>query len=192
MVRSGRRAGETDTRDDILAAARTLFAEEGYQATIRGIAAAASVDPALVMHYFGSKDKLYAASIEIPLDPAAMLGTVQSGPHAEVGRRLAGMFFSVWEQPDLRQPILAILRGAVSGNDAGTAAFREFISTTMLPNIARQVDSPHAVLRAELAVAQLVGIAMMRYVMLLEPIASAPIDQLIELAGDQIQRYFDR
>lgn len=192
MARTGRRTGDTDTRDRILFSARRAFARDGYRATIRSIAADAEVDPALVMHYFGNKDRLYAESIEIPLDPAVILAMVHAGPHAEVGKRLAGAFLSVWEDPVIRAPILAVLKGAISGHDKGMAAFREFVTTTMLPSIATEVEAADADIRVELAVAQLVGIVLMRHVMQLEPIASTPIEELSELVGNQIQPLFDQ
>ena len=191
MPRSGRRAGDGDTRLEILAAARSMFARDGYRATIRNIAAEAGVDPALVMHYFGSKDKLYAASIEIPVDPEALIGMIRSGPHDQIGMRLARLFFTVWEQPQLREPILAILHGAISGHDSGAVAFREFVSTTLLPHVADEASGPNARLHAELAVAQLVGVAVMRYVIELDPVASAEIEEIIEAVGERIQGYFD-
>jgi AcrR family transcriptional regulator len=191
MPRTGRRAGEPDTRSRILDAARAAFAKQGYRATIRQIAADASVDPALVLHYFGAKESLYLASIEMPIDARAFRLAIRNGPHNEVGRRLAGFFFSVWEQPEARQPILAILRGAISGHDAGLDAFRGFLGSNLLPTVASEIFDEEDTLRVELAVAQLVGIAVMRYVVELEPIASTPLDHLIELIAPRIQTYFE-
>lgn len=191
MAKSGRRPGTADTRQQILDAARAQFARNGYRATIRAIAADAKVDPALVMHYFGSKDQLYAASIEIPLDPLELISVVSRGPREEIGMRLARLFFTVWEQPGMRDPILAILRGAISGREEGTLAFREFLSTVLLPQVEAEMPGPNARLVTELAVAQLVGIAIMRYVVKLEPIASASIDTIIESVGERLQTYFE-
>lgn len=191
MPRTGRRAGDPDTKRRILEAARAAFAIHGYRATIRQIAADASVDPALVLHYFGTKELLYVASIEMPIDPRAFRLAIGDGPHEEVGRRLAGFFFAVWEQPEARQPILAILRGAISGHDVGLDAFREFLGANLLPTVVAEAVDEEDRLRVELAVAQLVGIALMRYVLELEPIASAPLDRLVDLIAPRIQSYFE-
>lgn len=191
MARTGRRSGDQDTRETILDAARTAFAESGYRATIRQIASAADVDPALVLHYFGNKDALYAASIRMPVEPSALRAAISAGRRDEVGTRLATFFFAVWENSELREPFLAILRGAISGHDPGLVAFRGFISSTMVPIVADQIDGDQPRLKAELAVAQLVGIAVLRYVVELEPIASTPLDDVVGIVAPRIQTYFD-
>jgi AcrR family transcriptional regulator len=190
MTRSGRRAGDGDTREQILDAARTAFAEDGYGATIRQIATAAAVDPALVMHYFGNKERLYLSSIHIAIDPEMLQQALRTGPREDLGTRLTQMFFSVWEVSETREPLLAILRGAIAGHDPGMDAFRGFVSSSLLPIVAGGIEDDERQLLAELAVAQLVGIAVMRYVAKLEPIASAPIDDVVRMVSPRIQAYF--
>lgn len=191
MPRTGRRVGDSDTKSRILTAARAAFAAHGYRATIRQVAADADVDPALVLHYFGSKESLYLASIQMPIDPRAFRMAIRDGPHDELGRRLTEFFFSVWERPEARQPILAILRGAISGHDSGVTAFREFLGSNLLPVVAAETTDEEDRLLVELAIAQLVGIAVMRYVVELEPIARAPISQVIDLISPRVQAYFE-
>lgn len=189
----GRRSGSPDTRSEILEAAKGVFAEVGYdRATIRAIAAAAGVDPALIHHYFGNKEQLFAASIALPLPPAEMIRAVfaEAAPD-QVGRRLAEMFFSVWEQPEARESLLGILRSAMGGEDRAVTAFRQFLTAALLDHIAPLIEADDARLRALLMASQLVGVAMTRYVVGLEPIASARIDEIVDLVALRIQSYLD-
>jgi AcrR family transcriptional regulator len=186
----GRRAGAPDTRAEILEAARNLFASNGYdRATIRAIAREAGVDPSLVHHYFGTKDELFAASIDLPIPPAETLREVFVGSREDVGRRLAETFFMVWEQEQARASLLGILRSAMGGEDQAVVAFRQFLTTALLDQIGPVVGGEDARLRSLLMASQLVGVAMTRYVMKLEPIASAPVDQIIDLVAPRIQSY---
>jgi AcrR family transcriptional regulator len=177
-------------RDRILAAAREEFAERGYDKTsVRGIAKAAEVDPALVHHYFGTKEQVFEASIEVAVGPLLSApGSIAEGPLDGVGERLARFFFGVWENPATRKALLAIVRSAMN-NEAAAAVFRRLISTQLLRRIAAQLDLPDAELRAELAAAQLVGIAMLRYVIKVEPLASADPDQIIQRVAPAIQAH---
>lgn len=188
----GRRSGAPDTRAEILDAARGEFAARGYdRATIRGIAAAAGVDPALVHHYFGSKDRLFTASIDLPFPPAELISTALAGGRGELGRRLATLFFSIWEQPEARISLLGILRSAMSGEEQAVRAFRQFVTRELQQRIAPALPGDEAPLRALLMASHLVGVAVTRYVVQLEPIASAPLDQLIDLIAPRVQSYVD-
>lgn len=192
MSRPGRRAGSPDTRGQILDAARQVFAERGYdRATIRSIAAAAGVDPALVHHYFGTKEQLFAASIDIVVPPVETITTAIASGGPDLGRLLAETFFSVWEQEEARDSLLGILRSAMGGEDQAVTAFRQFLTTAVLEQIAPSIPGEHARLRALLMASQLVGVAMTRYVVKLEPIASAPVEQIIDLVVPRIQSYVD-
>jgi AcrR family transcriptional regulator len=177
-------------RDRILAAAREEFAERGYDKTsVRGIAKAAEVDPALVHHYFGTKEQVFEASIEVAVGPLLSApGSIAEGPLDGVGERLARFFFGVWENPATRKALLAIVRSAMN-NEAAAGVFRRLISTQLLRRIAVQLDLPDAELRAELAAAQLVGIAMLRYVIKVEPLASADPDEIIARVAPVIQAH---
>lgn len=188
--RTGRRTGSPDTRSEILDAAKGVFGKVGYdRATVRGIATEAGVDPSLIYHYFGTKDQLFAASIDIPMPAAEALRSVLSGDSGDLGRRLAETFFFVWEQEAARASLLGILRSAMGGEDQAAEAFRQFLTTSVLEEIAPLIGGENPRLRALLMASQLVGIAMTRYVMRLEPIASAPIDDIIELVAPRIQSY---
>ncbi|MFJ4829178.1 TetR family transcriptional regulator [Streptomyces sp. NPDC088747] len=176
------------TRDRILAAAREEFSERGYEKTsVRGIAKAAGVDSALVHHYFGTKEQVFEAAIEVAVAPALAASTaVADGPLDGVGERLTRFMFGVWENPTTRAPLLAIVRSAFN-NEAAAAVFRRLLVAQLMRRIALQFDLPDAELRAELAAAQLVGIAMLRYVIKLEPLASTDVERIIERVAPVVQ-----
>jgi len=188
--RTGRRTGSPDTRSEILESAKRVFGKVGYdRATVRGIATEAGVDPSLIYHYFGTKDQLFAASIDIPIPAAEALRSVFASEQEELGRRLAETFFFVWEQETARASLLGILRSAMGGEHQAAEAFRQFLTTSVLEQISPLIGGENPRLRALLMASQLVGVAMTRYVMRLEPIASAPIEDIIELVAPRIQSY---
>lgn len=190
--RTGRRSGSPDTRSEILEAAKRVFGEMGYdRATIRGIATEAAVDPSLIYHYFETKDELFAASIDLPIPPTETLRKVFEEGHDDLGRRLAETFFLVWEQEAARASLLGILRSAMGGEDQAVVAFRQFLTTAVLDQIAPQIAGEDARLRALLMASHLVGIAMTRYVMRLEPITSASVTEIVDLVAPRIQSYVD-
>ncbi|MEV7340341.1 TetR family transcriptional regulator [Streptomyces sp. NPDC093544] len=175
------------TRDRILDAAREEFSERGYEKTsVRGIAKAAGVDSALVHHYFGTKEQVFAAAIEVAFAPALAAPAAVDGPIDGVGERLTRFMFGIWENPTTRSPLLAILRSAFN-NEAAATVFRRLLVAQLLRRIAQQLDLPDAELRAELAAAQLVGVAMLRYVIKLEPLASADVERIIERVAPVVQ-----
>ncbi|MGW3097688.1 TetR/AcrR family transcriptional regulator [Streptomyces sp. NPDC001102] len=188
--RRGRRTRteSAGTRDRILTVAREEFSERGYDKTsVRGIAKAAGVDSALVHHYFGTKEQIFAAAIEVAFAPALNAPeAVADGPLDGVGERLTRFIFGVWENPATRTPLLAILRSAVNNETAATV-FRRLVTSQLMRRVASQLDAPDAELRAELAAAQLVGCAMMRYVIKLEPLASADVEQIIARVAPVVQ-----
>ncbi|WP_432139139.1 MULTISPECIES: TetR family transcriptional regulator [unclassified Streptomyces] len=185
-----RRSEPADTRERILDTAREEFSRQGYEKTsVRGIAKAAGVDSALVHHYFGTKEGVFEAAVEVAFAPALHAPeTITEGPLDGVGDRFTRFMFGVWENPTTRTPLLAILRSAVN-NDTAAAVFRHLIASQLLRRVAAQLDLPDAELRAELAAAQLVGCAMMRYVIKLEPLASADIEQVIARVAPVVQRH---
>ncbi|MFE5140959.1 TetR family transcriptional regulator [Streptomyces fagopyri] len=176
------------TRDRILDAAREEFSERGYEKTsVRGIAKAAGVDSALVHHYFGTKEQVFEAAIEVAFAPAlAAPVAVEDGPLDGVGERLTRFILGIWENPATRAPLLAIVRSAVN-NETAAAVFRRLIAAQLLRRIAQQLDLPDAELRAELAAAQLVGVAMLRYVIRVEPLASADLEPIVARVAPVVQ-----
>jgi AcrR family transcriptional regulator len=176
------------TRERILESAREEFSERGYEKTsVRGIAKAAGVDSALVHHYFGTKEQVFAAAIEVAFAPALSLPeALTDGPSEAVGERLTRFVLGVWENPTTRTPLLAIVRSAVN-NDTAAAVFRRLIAAQLLRRIAGRLDVPDPELRVELAAAQLVGVAMLRYVIKVEPLASADVEQLVARLAPVVQ-----
>jgi AcrR family transcriptional regulator len=186
--RPGRRPGDSGTRDEILAAARRAFSELGYEkATIRGIATDAGVDPALVCHYHGTKEGLFAAALELPLHPQEVLAAATADP-ARVGATIARSFLQAWEPPETRVRLMAMLRSAMT-NDTAMAMVREMLTREVFAPITEMLGVPDGRLRATLVGSQLIGLAMMRYVAELEPLASASIDDLVAAVGPTVQRY---
>ncbi|MEU7578851.1 TetR family transcriptional regulator [Streptomyces sp. NPDC041068] len=176
------------TRDRILQAAREEFSERGYEKTsVRGIAKAAGVDSALVHHYFGTKEQVFEAAVTVAFAPALQApAAVEEGPLDGVGERLTRFILGVWENPATRAPLLAIVRSAVN-NETAASVFRRLIAAQLLGRIARRLELPDAELRAELAAAQLVGIAMLRYVIKVEPLASADLERIVARVAPVVQ-----
>ena len=187
--RPAHRAGERSTRDEILAAARDCFGERGYdRATIRDIAARATVDPALVLHYFGSKEHLFAAALEIPLDPSAIITRVMAHDRGEMGTSLVSAFLEAWEPEETRSPLLAMVRSAMT-NETAMTLVREFLWRRMFTPLTAMLGVADADLRATLIGSQLIGLAMVRYIAGIEPLASAPAERIVAAAAPTIQRY---
>jgi AcrR family transcriptional regulator len=185
----GRRPGASSSRDDVLAAARAEFAASGYEgATMRAIARRAGVDPALVSHHFGSKEGLFAAAVELPFDPAAVLPRVVAGDLDGLGERLVRFFLAVWEDPAGRQRFAAVLRGAVT-HERSAELLRGFVTTEVVGRVAAALDVPDAPLRASLVGSQLVGLAMVRYVVGVPPLAGADLEQVVAAVAPTVQRY---
>ncbi|MFF4714811.1 TetR family transcriptional regulator [Streptomyces eurythermus] len=182
------RTESAGTRDRILAAAREEFSARGYEKTsVRGIAKAAGVDPALVHHYFGTKEQVFEAAIEVAFAPALDApDAVAEGPADGVGERLTRFVLGIWEDPATRAPLLAVVRSAVD-NDTAAAVLRRLVAAQLMRRIAARLELPDAELRAELAAAQLVGCAMLRYVIRLEPLASADLEQIIARVAPVVQ-----
>ncbi|MEU1390199.1 MULTISPECIES: TetR family transcriptional regulator [unclassified Nonomuraea] len=186
--RPGRRPGSADTRGEILTAARRVFAEKGFdKATVRGIAREAKVDPALVHHYFETKEGMFAAAMQLPITPDEVVPLLLDGPREEIGERLVRMILRVTAEPGTREPMIALMRSALT-NEQAAAMFREFITNALLFQVADRLGVPH--LRIEAAFGQMYGVIMGRYVIQLEPLASADPEELVELIAPTIQRYF--
>ena len=189
--RAGRRPGGPDTRGEILAAARVEFSDRAFDgASIRSIAARAGVDPALVHHYFGTKEQLFLAALDIPFVPSEVAAQIVSGPIDTVGERAVRTFLLTWGDPVKRAPILALLRSAMT-HDVAAALLRQFATRVMLARVVEGLDIADREIRVEAAVSHLLGIAIMRYVVKIEPIASASDEELVALVGPVIQRYFE-
>ncbi|MCO7221382.1 TetR family transcriptional regulator [Klenkia sp. PcliD-1-E] len=187
---TGRRPGNPDTRDAVLHAARTVFAELGFGgATIRRIAGEAGVDPALVHHYFGSKDELFLAAVRAPVDPEAVLAPVLAGPRAGIGVRLVHTLLGVWDGP-AGPALVALLRSAVT-DPRTAAALQEFLLRRVLGRIAAALDVPtdEVSVRSGLVLSQVLGLLVARYVLQAQDVVDAGPADLAAAVGPTVDRY---
>jgi AcrR family transcriptional regulator len=186
----GRRRGGPDTRGEILEAARTSFADKGFRATtIRGVAAAAGVDAALVHHYFGTKDDLFIASLQMPLDPRDALASVFAPGTEGAGQRLLEAALGVWDQPEGRQPLVAVVRDSLG--EPGGSLLREGFLRVVLKALRDTLPPEESELRAQLVASQMLGLVIARYVLELEPLATLPRAEVVRLVAPTLQRYLD-
>lgn len=184
----GRRPGAPDTRAEVLAAARASFAEKGFRATtIRAVASSAGVDPALVHHYFGTKDDLFVAALAIPVDPREVLAPVVAAGPDGAGERLLRTFLSVWDDPALQPGLLALARSVLSDDNA--ALLRDgFIPVVVGPVLASLVrDRPDV--RVPLVASLVLGLVVTRYVIALPALAQVPAEDLVARVGPVLQHY---
>ena len=198
--RAGRRAGESRTREAILDAARQSFGEHGYDgATIRAIASAAGVNPALVHHFYGTKEGLFAAAMRLPVLPSEIIARAFGAARdrlgddfrAHLGEIMVATMLRVWDTTEVRTAFLGLLRSAAT-TDQGLVMLREFITSTILASVVRAAglgDDAEGRYRAALVASQVVGLGFTRYLLRLEPIASASIEDLVAAIGPTMQRY---
>ena len=195
-ARTGRRAGDSGTREAILQAARLQFADRGYDgATIRAIAAAAAVDPALVHHFYGTKERLFAAAMRLPFVPSEVItAALTEGGWADgesVGEHLVKTALTVWDHAGVRAAFVGILRSALTSEQAATM-LREFITEAILrpvAAVASDTDPERTPFRSSLVGSQMLGLALTRYVVQLGPLAVAAPDELAAAIGPTIDRY---
>jgi AcrR family transcriptional regulator len=187
--RSGRRPGASGTRDAIRAAAARQFADRGYdRSSLRSIAAEAGVDPALIAHFFGSKQRLFVEVVELPFDPAAVVPKVFGGEREGAGERVARFVLAVLEDPEGRRRMTGLVRAAASEPEAARMV-RDRLTREVFARIAEALGAGDAELRASLVGSQVVGLVMARYVVRIEPLASLPADKLAAAIAPNLQRY---
>jgi AcrR family transcriptional regulator len=187
--RPGRPAGSSDTRDRILDNARVLFARNGIASTsIRAVAAAAGVDSALIHHYFGTKEKLFAAAVRVPIDPMDIIGPLRETPVEELGHKIPSMLLPLWDS-EVGAGFIATLRSILAGSEVNL--FRSFISDVIAVEVGARVDNPPGTgtIRIQFVASQLVGVLMARYILDLEPFKSLPAEQIVETIAPNLQRY---
>ncbi|HEX7202004.1 MAG TPA: TetR family transcriptional regulator [Arthrobacter sp.] len=189
-VRRGRRGGSAASRDHILETARRQFAEHGFEGTsLRQVARVAGVDPAMIHHFFKGKDELFALSVELPADPEQVLSGVAGSDPGQRAELIVRAVLRLWESP--AQPsLVAFLRGTL-GSKAKTALLREMVNRTIISRIMAGVPGTpdELALRGDLVATQMVGLMMVRYVVRLEPLASAEPEDVVRLISPNVQRY---
>ncbi|WP_235879067.1 TetR/AcrR family transcriptional regulator [Saccharopolyspora karakumensis] len=186
--RRGRRPNGADTKAALLTAAREVFAEQGYEAsTVRAIAGSAGVDPAMVKHWFGGKEGLFTAAVQIPINPAEIVKQVLDGPREEIGERIIRRFVTSWDTVGGGQ--FAALMRSVAGNEQAVTMLREFVQNVLFNRLVKVLDVDNPELRVALCGSQLVGLGMARYVVRIEPLASANADTVAATIGPNLQHY---
>ncbi|GAA3389872.1 TetR/AcrR family transcriptional regulator [Cryptosporangium minutisporangium] len=190
MARTGRRpGGGSGTQQAILDAARTAFTEFGYDgATIRGIAGKAGVDPALVHHYFGTKEHLFVAAMELPFEPSVLLPTLLEPGLDGLGERLVRMLLSIWDGMGEQNPFAALLRSAMT-HERAAAMFREFATSAIFSTVVKAIDADRPELRTGMVASQIAGLVMTRYLLKLPAMVEATPDELVAGIGPTLQRY---
>jgi len=179
-------AGETDDRRSaILAAARTQFAAKGFAgASLRAIAREAGVDPSLISHYFGGKAPLLVATMELPVDPVAKIESVVAGGVEGMAERLVRTFCDAWDPH--HEVFSALVRTTIAGDDP-QAPMLQLARNVLVSALADTIEGEDVELRATLVAAQLIGMATMRYVVRLDPVATASVDDLARWYAPAIQ-----
>lgn len=191
--RRGRRRGGADTREALLTAARTEFAERGFDgATVRRIAERAGVDPAMVNHWFGGKEQLFIATLDLPIDPAAVRSRVLASAPGEAGERVVRTFLTLWDGDRTGGAaggaMAAVLR-SVAAHEPAARMLREFVTRAILRPVVERVAPDRHAERGSLVASQLIGLGMIRYVVRLEPLASASREQLVATIAPTVQHY---
>jgi AcrR family transcriptional regulator len=187
--RSGRRPGRHDTRSDILAAARACFAEAGYdRTTIRRIGDRAGIDAALVHRHFGTKLELFLAAVGLPADLTDRLARAVAGDPAGLGERVVRTFVETWDNAPLRGNSFAGLMRLAAGDPAGADLLGRYLREDLGAALGRALGLAHAGERVGLVGSQLLGIGVARYVLRLEPLASASPAAIAGYLGPAVRR----
>ena len=188
MTPRGRRPGDADTRQRILASARRLFAQRGYErASMRVIARDADVDPSLIVHYFGSKQGLLEQCLHLPVDPRIVLSDVAKAPPEQRGELMVRALVAAWEQPELQQHLLGMLRTGTS-HDIARESLQRSLHDAVQPVVASLViDDPER--RSALVISQIAGLAITRYFLRIPEVVALSPDEIIAAVGPTVQRY---
>jgi AcrR family transcriptional regulator len=189
MNRTGRRPGASTTREEILAAAAEAFSVGGYEATsVRQVAAAAGVDPALVRRFFGGKEQLFGAVVTDVFRPEHAVAMLLDGPRGRLGERLVTYVLRLLGEVERPGPLLGLMRSAATSEPAA-ALIRSFLADDMLGKVTRRLGVDQPELRAALAAGQLVGLAITRYAVRADALVAAEPDELAGWVAPVLQRY---
>ena len=189
MTRSGRRPGAPATREHIVAVARRAFGARGYDATsLRSIATEAGVDPGLLVHYFGSKEGVFRAAVEMALQPSQLFQGLEGLSSQECAGQLVRRYLMVLGRDEPRDVVMGLIRSAVS-NEHAADMLRDVLFQELLTSLESIIDAPNARLRASLVVAQLVGIATLKYVVRAGAVVQATDEEIVALVSPAIERY---
>lgn len=188
---AGRRAGAPDTKAQIISAARSEFASKGYDGTsMRAVARAAGVDPALIHHYFDGKEGLFLAALEVPFDPRPELARVLVGPREEMGAKLVELVLWLWDDPERQEQLMTLMRSALTTAE-GTQLIKDGVLRTIMTEVAAHVPMADPATHLPLVITQTGGLILTRYIVRLEPVASMPAEELVAIYGPIVQRFLD-
>ena len=187
--RRGRRPGGADTKAALLASAREVFIEQGYDgATVRAIARRAGVDAAMVNHWFGGKEALFAqAVLQLPFNPQQLIAGLLDGDPATIGERIVRTFLVSWDAQG--GGVFAALIRSVAAHEQVAHALRDFFLKNVFRQLTGEVSLDHPELRANLVASQMMGLGMVRYVAKFEPAATADVEVLVKAVSPTLQRY---
>ncbi len=175
-----------DTRQAILDAARTQFAAKGFTgASMRAIAAEAGVDASLISHYFGDKSQLLVATMQLPINPIEKIASVVEGGPEGMAERLLRTFLGAW---DPHRDVFSTLVRTTLGSGDGQAPMLQLARNVLITSLLSVLEGDDRELRANLIASQLIGMATMRYVVRLEPLAAASIDDVVRLYAPGMQQ----
>ncbi|GFG75717.1 TetR family transcriptional regulator [Mycobacterium botniense] len=152
------------------------------------MAAAAGVDPALVHHYYGTKERLFAAAVRIPIDPMQIIGPLREAPVEELGYTLLSTLLPIWDS-EMGAGLIATLRSILAGSEVNL--LRSFIQEVIAVEVGSRVDNPpgSGIIRIQFVASQLMGVVMARYILELEPFKSLPAEQITRTIAPNVQRY---
>jgi len=188
----GRPAGGTtgDTRAAILAAARSQFAARGLNgASLRSIAREAGVDASLISHYFGDKSQLLVATMQLPVNPVEKIAGVVAGGPDGMAERLLRTFLSAWDPH--REVFSTLVRTTLGGGDT-EAPMLQLARSVLIAKLLEVLEGGDRELRATLIASHIIGMATLRYVAKLEPLASAPIEEVVAGYAPSMQLLISR
>ena len=185
-----RGSGTQETRKRLITVARSHFAKSGFAvASLRAIGAEAGVDASLVRHHFGDKSGLLVATMELPVNPAEILQKVIAQGPDGLGDRLVRAFLTSWDPH--AEVFSAMIRTALTSGDPQQAPGLQVAQQIVIAALRQVLDGDDRELRAELIAAQIIGMAQLRYVVQLDPLASASIDEVVAIYGPAIQAAVD-
>lgn len=176
-----------DVRRSVLDAARAAYAARGFLGTtMKGVAAAAGVAPEVVRRYYDSREELFAAAMRLPYEPGVAVAALLAPGMDGIGERLVRITLRTFAEPETLEQLQALLR-AGSGAAGAATGLREFLEVAVVDRVASALGVPDARMRVTLATSYLVGVAASRYVLKLEPLASADDEEVVRLVGPVVQ-----
>jgi AcrR family transcriptional regulator len=179
--------GSDDISKAVLDAARAAYARRGYlNTTVKGVAAAAGVAPDVVRRYYANREALFAAAMRLPVDPGTSIAQLLAPGIDGLGERLVRVTLRMLDDPETREQLAAMVRDGAGASKA-TASLREFLESAVVDRVAGALRVPDARMRVTLATSYLVGVAAARYVLRLEPLASATEDEVVLLVAPAVQ-----